>query len=358
MAIIRCPECNHETSTLAQTCPFCGVNIAGNIVICPDCGKTLLRHTKVCPNCSCDISNTPVIPSPVIRQNADGKPLNGKMPEPRKKHSKWPWIALVSVILLCTGGYFLYEYIQYEQNIKSDYLALNENYNIKDYTAFMANYPESRFSEEVSKRLEALKITKQNWEEIVNADTVTAYKNFLIKYPKSAYTDICKNKIDSLEWLDASSENTQEAYQKYLSTHADGKYADLAKKVIEDLDKLIVSPAEKDSVRKVVSEYFNMLSQHNPSGLARITSEKLSEVNNYLLAESATYTILGNPYIGKIPSRIPDVYNYISKFQVEKQIGETKETYQGRFLITTNMRIVTIKLTRVENPEVEGAAGY
>jgi len=275
------------------------------------------------------------------------------MPEPTKKRSKWPLIALISVLLLCTGGYFLYGYIEHERNLKSDYLALNDNFSIEDYTTFLAKYPTSRFSEEVTKRLETLKATEQQWEKIIEADSVSAYKTFLSIYPQSAYTDICKNKIDSLEWLDANSENTQEAYQKYLSVHTDGKYADLAKKIIEDLDKLIVSPTEKDSVKKVVYDYFGMITQHNPNGLAEITSEKLSEVNDNLLSESASYTIVGSPYVGKIPSKTADVYNYVSKFQVEKHIGETTEAYQGRFLITTNMRIVTIKLTRVETPEAE-----
>lgn len=32
MAIIKCPECGHQTSDKAPVCPNCGVEIAGKII--------------------------------------------------------------------------------------------------------------------------------------------------------------------------------------------------------------------------------------------------------------------------------------------------------------------------------------
>ena len=64
MAIIKCPECNHEVSDQAAHCPFCGIDIAGNLVTCPDCGKILLKSVKTCPNCGCNLGGT------IISQNS------------------------------------------------------------------------------------------------------------------------------------------------------------------------------------------------------------------------------------------------------------------------------------------------
>lgn len=47
MALIRCPECGHEISDKALSCPHCGVTIH----VCRECGQVLVGSQDVCPNC-------------------------------------------------------------------------------------------------------------------------------------------------------------------------------------------------------------------------------------------------------------------------------------------------------------------
>ena len=51
MAIIKCPECGHQTSDKAPVCPSCGVEIAGKITKCPYCGEIYFKNEVVCPHC-------------------------------------------------------------------------------------------------------------------------------------------------------------------------------------------------------------------------------------------------------------------------------------------------------------------
>jgi len=51
MAIIKCPECGHQTSDKAKTCPSCGVEIAGKIVKCAHCGEVYFKSDGLCPRC-------------------------------------------------------------------------------------------------------------------------------------------------------------------------------------------------------------------------------------------------------------------------------------------------------------------
>ena len=44
MAIIKCPECGHQTSDKAPVCPSCGVEIAGKITKCPYCGEIYFKN--------------------------------------------------------------------------------------------------------------------------------------------------------------------------------------------------------------------------------------------------------------------------------------------------------------------------
>ena len=51
MAIIKCPECGHQTSDKATVCPSCGVEIAGKITKCTHCGEVYFKTDGLCPNC-------------------------------------------------------------------------------------------------------------------------------------------------------------------------------------------------------------------------------------------------------------------------------------------------------------------
>ena len=51
MAIIKCPECRHDVSDKAKTCPNCGVDIAGNVIQCPRCYNIYLKEEAKCPDC-------------------------------------------------------------------------------------------------------------------------------------------------------------------------------------------------------------------------------------------------------------------------------------------------------------------
>ena len=51
MAIIKCPECGHQTSDKATVCPSCGVEIAGKITKCIHCGEVYFKNDGLCPQC-------------------------------------------------------------------------------------------------------------------------------------------------------------------------------------------------------------------------------------------------------------------------------------------------------------------
>ena len=51
MALIKCPECEREISSLAPICPHCGCVIT----VCPDCGAVYAGNKVVCDNCGCKL---------------------------------------------------------------------------------------------------------------------------------------------------------------------------------------------------------------------------------------------------------------------------------------------------------------
>jgi len=54
MALINCPECNHETSDTAKKCNNCGFKVAKFLKdkeVCPDCKSFVKKKAKKCDNC-------------------------------------------------------------------------------------------------------------------------------------------------------------------------------------------------------------------------------------------------------------------------------------------------------------------
>jgi hypothetical protein len=63
MALINCPECGKEISSMEKTCPNCGCSIVGNTTEnkqtdnrCPDCGAILPPNATVCSQCGCQLN--------------------------------------------------------------------------------------------------------------------------------------------------------------------------------------------------------------------------------------------------------------------------------------------------------------
>lgn len=359
MAIIRCPECGHEVSDMAQRCPFCGVDIAGNIITCPDCGKILLRTTKVCPNCSCDVSSTPAIPSTFINSmKTEEDTVEKKLPAGKKtgtwKKNALKMLVAIFVIGIGVGGYFYYQHIVFTNQFNSDYESLAESYDLHDYNEFLKKYPESVYTQEIKKRISSLQETKASWESIENSVSRNDYALFLKKYPRSFYTEMCENKLDSLDWLDVTEENTKEAYAKYLQLHIQGKYVDLANKGIEDLDKLTASPAEKNTIRNLIHNYFSALANRNMDGMSEIlTSKQYEQSASFMNALPAhtTYVVASDIIVSKSPSRQTDLYNYVAKYKVEKHSIENgisvSELYNVSTIIYPNMRISIMRFNKV-----------
>ena len=359
MAIIKCPECGHEVSDMAQRCPFCGVDIAGNIITCPDCGKILLRTTKVCPNCSCDVSSTPAIPSTFINSmKTEGDTTVKNLPKGKKTGKRRENILkiLIGVFIIgvAVGGYFYYQNMVFANQLNSDYEALAENYNIQDYNEFLKKYPESVYTQEIKKRISSLQETKTQWESIENSVSRNDFALFLKKYPRSFYTEICESRIDSLDWQNATEENTKESYTKYLQLHIQGKYVDLANKSIEDLDKLIASPTEKNTIRNLIHNYFNALANRNMDEMSEILTSKQYEQSVSLmnsLSGHTHYVVTSDIIVSRIPSKQTDLYNYIAKYQVERRSIENgnsvSELYRVSTIIYPNMRISIMRFNKV-----------
>jgi hypothetical protein len=78
--------------------------------------------------------------------------------------------------------------------------------------------------------------TEKDWTEAKEANTISAYKEFLTTHPQGAHVEEAKNGVEALDWKDAQGKGTIDAYEKYLKSRASGAHAEAAKSGVESLD--------------------------------------------------------------------------------------------------------------------------
>lgn len=82
MALIRCPECQKEVSSVALACPQCafpypGRKETGNghydktLRTCPDCQRIISRQVQMCPHCGAPTPEVDEIPEPLVMEESE-----------------------------------------------------------------------------------------------------------------------------------------------------------------------------------------------------------------------------------------------------------------------------------------------
>ena len=361
MAIIKCPECNHEVSNLAPQCPFCGVPIAGNVVPCPDCGKILLKQEHACPNCGCEL--TP--PEPPTQKGK--KDTYYKYPSPKRTRSGsggGSWIIwIIALLLVLALSVFAYLYVTTtlrQRAMQEAYQALNGNDNLDDFNSFLSKYPDSPYNEAVTQTRDSLQLELDEWQRIRYSSNKNNYTEYLTRFPQSRNTAICKARIDSLEWIEALSECTDASLSQYAAAHAEGKYVEQANLIKASLFKNRPSQDERNAVKALVNKYLTTYTANSRGSLLPlITNQNYAEQVAAELAEQhqkatvKTFELASSVNISKTASETP--YYYIAKFKVRQQqdgnIENKTQYYDINAVVTSDMHFLHIR-------KVPGKAPY
>lgn len=358
MAIIKCPECGHEVSDQASQCPFCGVQIENNIIPCPDCGKILLKNVKTCPNCGCVVA---AADSSGSSKKKSYKPYP-EHNEPKRKSHALVWVIVVIVVLgAAAGGFYFYRSQMANDNMEMAYQALENDTETADYEDFLQKYPQSPYNKSVTDRLNQLKTIQNKWTEISMSASKSDFVSFMSQFPNSAFENNCKQKIDSLDWVDASTENTALSYQRYIDEHPSGKYASEAQIGKENMDKMTVSYSDKSAVRDAVTRYFAALTNNDHEDLNAVVTDKLYDQSIGFMEklhsenQQVSFFINSGINISKAPSPTTE-FVFIAKSSVKRSItsnaGEvTNVVFNVIATLSPDVRIISIKMQKMDAAE-------
>lgn len=379
--IMKCPECGHQVSDLADTCPSCGIAIAGNITKCPHCGGTMLANQTVCPNCLESVSSK----TPRRQQNIEDTVTEQPQPEqsqpeqpeaPKKKSHKGLWATLIVALVIALGvtfvGYYFYQHTQrqneqyaYENAIQSSEPAVLQNF-LDIYTDAPQAHRDS-----VAAHLEVLKQIDLEWTNALATRSKTAMLKYIQLHPNSIHVTEAKLVVDSLDWIQAANTNTLESYKTYMETHSDGLHYDDAKMNYDKLNERVVTPEEEQMISQLFNSYFNSLAKDDENSLLATLGTVMhtffnrqnvtkSDVVQYMkkLHEAADITgmnfLLNNDWkIDKIENIDTGELEYAVTFSVDQRIDRTDPdqerlaTYKVSAKVSPEGKIVDLNMKKV-----------
>lgn len=204
MAIIQCPECKHEVSDQAVSCPHCGYPIAERI-------------------------------------------------SKKKKSSRaGVTIAIISIVIIAlaaaaswwiffrgggdneeTKAYETIVRFEQENNVDSLECALNrylDTYN-----------PDAQHYSQVKDMGDRFFAERDEWKHTESQNSVEAIHCFLDDHPVGYFHTTALNRLDSLQFAIALSEDTKEAYEFYLTRYGEGLYVNSARLKIDSIDKVLIT---------------------------------------------------------------------------------------------------------------------
>lgn len=370
MAIIKCPECGHQTSDKAPVCPSCGVEIAGKITKCSHCGEIYFKSDVVCPHCHKATSQpqsvgvaagqqtasatqagnvgtandvtppTPITPKPSVRSdNGELKSAEGRKPasQPNDKSKGNAKLMIVSALIAAVVlGVCLYFYNnaqdsnkeneEYEYAMSSDDPMVLQTYlnNFKDAP--------SEHIDSINAHLQRLMQQDKDWTNAVVSGTKTALSDYLKQHPDSPHKAEALNKIDSIDWAQCSNLNTVDAYQMYIDEHSDGNHYDEAVLAMKKIKANEVTTEERQMIGDTFHKFFVSINSKDEYGLTSTVNESLDLLGKVGATKADVVSFMNKLYKPEVKDMVWSISNnYTIK---KKEVGDEQYEYSVSFMAT------------------------
>lgn len=344
MAIIKCPECNHDISDKAPVCPSCGVPIAGHIVKCPVCGKVYFSNFSECPQChnKTGMAETTDASQNLVDVSDTNVPLNGsenkeessvKSINVHKNNRIVIMVVVVVALLVCGICYAFYHNSQSDKEQQAYEMAMSSQDAdvLQNYLTMYPNAPQEHV-DSIQSHLDMLKAVDRDWTNAVVSGSKSAIERYIAEHPNSPFKNVAQHMIDSIDWSVANTAGSVEALETYIESHPDGDYIEDANEAIKNLNSTTVQPEDKLLVSSVFNGFFQSLNARDEEALMSSTSPLMTQfLGKSNATRSDVVTFLHKIYKSGVSSmkwQSMDDYN-ISK----KDVGSQKIEYTVKFSV-------------------------
>ena len=349
MAIIKCPECNHDISDKAPVCPSCGVPIAGHIVKCPVCGKVYFSNFSECPQChnKTGMAETTDASQNLVDVSDTNVPLNGsenkeessvKSINVHKNNRIVIMVVVVVALLVCGICYAFYHNSQSDKEQQAYEMAMSSQDAdvLQNYLTMYPNAPQEHV-DSIQSHLDMLKAVDRDWTNAVVSGSKSVIERYIAEHPNSPFKNVAQHMIDSIDWSVAKTAGSVEALETYIESHPDGDYIEDANEAIKNLNSTTVQPEDKLLVSSVFNGFFQSLNARDEEALMSSTSPVMTKfLGKSNATRSDVVTFMHKIYKSGVSSmkwQSMDDYN-ISKKDVGSQKIEYTVTFSAKQTVT------------------------
>lgn len=355
MSLINCPECGHQVSDHAKTCPNCGIDIAGNPMIQHQTSETPVNTTGKTP---ASATETPT-------------PVHGE----QKKKTGGKWKIMVAAFIIAIAIVGAVGYLNHAADKKNELdayenaMGSREPSVLQNFLDIYTDAPQAH-RDSIEAHLAALQTIDTEWTNAVVSNSKTALERYIKLHPGSIHIPEAKIKIDSIDWVAATTANTPEAYQAYINAHYDGLHYDEARAAYDKADAGQVSDEDREMVSTLCSHFFRSLAQKDEESLtmtlANVMTDFLhrpnatkSDVISYMNKLHSPTDITGMTFRSNNDWKINKAetpegeYEYSVTFSVDQKIertDETKETfctYKVEAKISPDHKISSLNMKKI-----------
>ena len=363
MAIIKCPECGHQISDKAETCPICGVKIKGNVVKCPQCGNVYLKDQAMCPVCH----YTAVAGSKPQITGSESQPANANQtsllqnettadPTKPQKSIKRLIISLIIAVIVIIGGGFWYAETANalhgdEQTAYLNAMQSSDPAVLQDYLDSFKDAPQEHI-DSIQAHLNILKMNDTEWTNALISNSKSALMQYMENHPNSIHQTEALHKIDSIDWAMSLKQNTPDAFQAYLNDHPNGEHAVDAQSNIEKLASTTVSPDDKQFVNSVFQQFFRGINNNDEMGVTSAVSSTLHFLTNPSATKQDVISFLHKLYKDDVKSL---VWRSNNDFKIQKKNTEDNNTeYDVEFTVDESVSNIDSSKDKFNQYRVKG----
>lgn len=375
MAIIKCPECGHQTSDKAPVCPNCGVEIAGKIIKCPYCGEIYLKSEVVCPHCHKSAQNNSIIETCDEQQNklsikdsglTTNNDINDKQTSDapdvtyekseiatndtivnqdnnipaKKKNNKTILIVSLIIALLALGVcYYFYNNAQKNKEEEEYKFALSSEdpMILQEYLDNFKDAPQEHI-DSIYSRLQRLSQLDQDWTNALVSGSKSALTEYLKTHPDSPHKQEAIDKIDSIDWAQCSKLNTTEAYQMYIDNHSDGNHYEEAVVALKKIKANEVSLEERQAISNLFHNFFVSINERDENNLIATVSDYVNFLGKANATKEDIIYFMNKLYKQDVQNMM---WSISGDYNIQKkEIGDEQYEYTVNFMATQKVEKV------------------
>lgn len=175
----------------------------------------------------------------------------------------------------------------YSCTLTKDYEEANRINSIRSYSDFQETHPNSKYKEEVEKKLYSLYDDKA-WNEALTENTVEAYEEYLTRYTEGKYRDGAESRMKKLEydqrlsvaWAKACYDNTIMAYENFISSFPQAAEVMEARVRIKSIkDDIAWKEAENLNTLESYTKYLSSFPQGDKHQIAQARKRNIEDEN-------------------------------------------------------------------------------